>query len=324
MDGLFRKIYRSCGQLKNKFYFSHSMKTPGKILEVINLDVRFLHDGQWNQAVKKLSFSLYKGETLGIVGESGSGKSVTSMVLMRLFEDTTNIEISGEAYFYADGKTIDLLNCPRSEMEQLRGNRMAMIFQEPMTALNPVNSCGSQVAEVLIKHRGMSKKEAKIKTIDLFAEVELPDPVAMFKRYPHQLSGGQKQRVMIAMAMSCDPLFLIADEPTTALDVTVQKRILKLLDNLQKKAEMGLLFITHDLGVIADIADRILVLYKGNKVEEGTVIQIFNEPKHAYTHGLLACRPPLDKFLETLPTVEDFLQNKSVSLKERTLKEKPG
>jgi peptide/nickel transport system ATP-binding protein len=293
------------------------MPKPEKILEVKNLNVRFLHEGRWINAVNDLSFTLYQGETLGLVGESGSGKSVTSMVLMRLYEETANIEVTGEARFFCCGKTYDLLNCDISEIQKLRGNQMAMIFQEPMTALNPVKTCGSQVAEALLIHRNISKKEAKKQSIALFNQVELPEPDKMYKRYPHQLSGGQKQRVMIAMAMSCNPTFLIADEPTTALDVTVQKKILSLLKNLQVKYNMGMLFITHDLGVIAEIADRVMVMYNGDLIEEGSVDQIFSYPQTPYTKGLLACRPSLDKFELKLPTVEDFLSGREIETSER-------
>jgi peptide/nickel transport system ATP-binding protein len=293
------------------------MKSSEIILEVKDLNIRFRHGDVWNDAVKSLSFSLFKGETLGLVGESGSGKSVTSMALMRLFKRSKNIEISGEAIFYLNDEAIDLLNCDEMLIEKLRGDRISMIFQEPMTALNPVKTCGSQVAEVLIKHLKVKKEEAFQLTIDLFEKVELPEAKKMFKRFPHELSGGQKQRVMIAMAMSCTPSLLIADEPTTALDVTVQKHILELLSNLQTYTQTGMLFITHDLGVVSDIADRVLVLYKGDLVEEGITSEVFANPKHPYTRGLLACRPPLDKYLEHLPTVEDYLKGRSVDIKER-------
>lgn len=293
------------------------MKSSELILEVKDLSIRFKHEETWNYAVKSLSFSLFKGETLGLVGESGSGKSVTSMALMRLFKRSKNIEITGEAIFYLDDEPTDLLSCDDSTIESLRGDRISMIFQEPMTALNPVKTCGSQVAEVLIKHLKVKKEEAKDLTIDLFEKVELPLPEEMFSRFPHELSGGQKQRVMIAMAMSCTPTFLIADEPTTALDVTVQKHILELLSTLQKNTQTGLLFITHDLGVVSDIADRVLVLYKGNLVEEGITKEVFSAPKHPYTQGLLACRPPLDRYLAYLPTVDDYMTGKKVNLKER-------
>ena len=294
------------------------MSQPEKILEVKNLSVRFFHEDSWFNAVNDLSFTLLKGETLGLVGESGSGKSVTSMVLMRLIESSPTIEIKGKAYFYTETGKVDLLNCYKKELQDIRGNRMAMIFQEPMSALNPVIKCGPQVTEALRIHQKITRKEAKKQTIELFKQVELPEPNKMFNRFPHQLSGGQKQRVMIAMAMSCKPLFLIADEPTTALDVTVQKKILELLSELQHSNDMGMLFITHDLGVIAEIADRVLVLFNGDLVEEAPVDEIFNNPKNPYTKGLLACRPSLDKFKLQLPTVEDFLSGREVEVGERT------
>ena len=193
-------------------------------------------------------------------------------------------------------------------MRQYRGNEIAMIFQEPMTSLNPVFTCGDQVMEAIMLHQSISQSEAKELTIKLFEEVQLPDPERIFRTYPHQISGGQKQRVMIAMAMSCQPSVLVADEPTTALDVTVQKTILELMQNLQKEHDMGILFITHDLGVIAELADKVVVMYNGNIVEQGTVWDIFNNPQHPYTKGLLACRPPLDKRYKFLPTVGDFMQ----------------
>ena len=193
-------------------------------------------------------------------------------------------------------------------MRKFRGNDIAMIFQEPMTSLNPVFTCGDQVMEAIMLHQKLDKKAAKILTIKLFEEVQLPTPERIFSTYPHQISGGQKQRVMIAMAMSCQPSVLIADEPTTALDVTVQKTILELMQKLQRERNMGILFITHDLGVIAELADKVVVMYRGKIVEQGNVWDIFNNPKHPYTKGLLACRPPLDKRYTFLPTVSDFMQ----------------
>ena len=192
-------------------------------------------------------------------------------------------------------------------MRAYRGNELAMIFQEPMTSLNPVFTCGDQVMEAIMLHQNISKSDAKKLTIKLFEEVQLPDPERIFSTYPHQISGGQKQRVMIAMAMSCQPSVLVADEPTTALDVTVQKTILELMQNLQKEHDMGIMFITHDLGVIAELADKVVVMYKGNIVEQGNVWDIFTNPQHPYTKGLLACRPPLDKRYKFLPTVSDFM-----------------
>lgn len=276
------------------------------ILNVNNLHVNFQTEDGFVNAVNGITFSLNKGETIGIVGESGSGKSVTSLSIMRLL--SPEAKISGEViYTTSEGKTVNLTQVPIKEMRKYRGNEIAMIFQEPMTSLNPVFSCGKQVAEALILHKKMNAKQAREKTITLFEKVKLPRPAQMFDAYPHQISGGQKQRVMIAMAMSCDPSILIADEPTTALDVTVQATILDLMQNLQQENNTGLIFITHDLGVVAEIADRIAVMYKGRIVEEGKVTDIFNNPKHPYTKGLLACRPPLNKRLYKLPTIRDFM-----------------
>lgn len=282
-----------------------------QLLEVKSLRTEFITEEGRNPAVKDVSFILRKGETLGIVGESGSGKSVTSLSVMRLIS-SPGIISAGEIFYNSREKgRVNLLGLKENEMRSFRGNEIAMIFQEPMTSLNPVFTCGDQVAEALILHKKLSKKEAKLQTIALFEKVELPRPDQMFSAYPHQISGGQKQRVMIAMAMSCSPQILIADEPTTALDVTVQARILELMRNLQEENGMGLLFITHDLGVIAEIADRVMVMYKGRVVEEGNVEDIFSNPRHPYTKGLLACRPPLTKRLHTLPTISDFMKEEA-------------
>ncbi|MFT5902632.1 MAG: peptide/nickel transport system ATP-binding protein, partial [Bacteroidia bacterium] len=248
-------------------------------------------------------------ETIGIVGESGSGKSVTSLSVMRLIPDPPGLISGGEILFYKDQSScVDLVKISEPEMRAIRGNDIAMIFQEPMTSLNPVFSCGDQVMEAILLHQKVNKKEAKEKTIALFKEVQLPRPEAIFDQYPHQISGGQKQRVMIAMAMSCNPSILIADEPTTALDVTVQQTILDLMLRLQREHDMGIMFITHDLGVIAELADKVVVMYKGKIVEQGPVLDIFSNPKHPYTKGLLACRPPLDVRLKRLPVVSDFMK----------------
>ena len=278
------------------------------LLEIKNLTTEFRTEDGLVKAVNDISFSVKKGETLGIVGESGSGKSVTSLSIMRLVSTPGKIS-GGELIFHPEkSDPVDLLKLSDKEIRKYRGNEIAMIFQEPMTSLNPVFTCGNQVAEALILHKNLSKREAKEKTIELFEKVTLPRPAQLFHSYPHQLSGGQKQRVMIAMAMSCDPSLLIADEPTTALDVTVQATILELMRRLQKETGMGLIFITHDLGVIAELADRIVVMYKGKIVEQGTVRELFSNPKHPYTKGLLACRPPLEKRLRILPTIGDFMK----------------
>jgi len=277
------------------------------LLEIKNLHVSFQTEDVQVDAVNDVSFFLKRGETVGIVGESGSGKTVTSLSIMRLLVPEGKIE--GEVIYHPPGKPlVNLTALPINEMRKYRGNDIAMIFQEPMTSLNPVFSCGKQVAEALIIHKKINVREARERTIALFEKVKLPRAQKLYDAYPHQLSGGQKQRVMISMAMSCDPSLLIADEPTTSLDVTVQATILKLMKDLQKENNTGLLFITHDLGVVADIADRILVMYKGKIVEEGNVSDIFFKPKHPYTKGLLACRPPLNKRMHILPTVSDFMK----------------
>jgi len=278
------------------------------LLEVKNLTTVFQTEDEVVKAVNDVSFELYPGETLGIVGESGSGKSVTSLSIMRLIADPPG-KITGGQIFYngLSAENPDLLLLSNKEIRHYRGKEIAMIFQEPMTSLNPVFTCGNQVMEAITLHQHVSKKEARKRTIELFKEVQLPRPEQMVDSYPHQLSGGQKQRVMIAMAISCKPKILIADEPTTALDVTVQKSIIELIDKLKKEMGMSIIFITHDLGVIAEIADRTLVMYKGKIVEQGKTSDIFTNPQHPYTQGLLACRPPLDKNLLRLPTMSDFV-----------------
>lgn len=280
-----------------------------KLLEVKNLVTTFKTDEGEVRAVNDVSFTLYRGETIGIVGESGSGKSVTSLSIMRLIPNPPGRIESGEILYYTeDGEVIDITKLGDKDLRRIRGNEISMIFQEPMTSLNPVYTCGDQVSEAIILHQNKTKKEADELTLKLFEQVKLPDPKRILKAYPHQLSGGQKQRVMIAMAMSCKPGILIADEPTTALDVTVQKTILNLMNDLKKEIEASIIFITHDLGVIAEIADRVIVMYKGKIVEEGNVLSIFEKPQHPYTKGLLACRPPLTKRLKVLPTVKDFMR----------------
>lgn len=280
------------------------------LLEVNNLTVDFNTEQDSFKAVNGISYSLEKGQCLGIVGESGSGKTVSSLALMRLIPHAGNIS-GGEIIFNSKkkGKTA-IQNLPEKEMRNFRGNEIAMIFQEPLTSLNPVLTCGSQVMEAIMLHQQVSKNESRNRTVELFKKVKLPRPETILDAYPHQLSGGQKQRVMIAMAMSCNPSLLIADEPTTALDVTVQKTILELMKELQEENGMSILFISHDLGVIAEIAEKALVMYKGDIVEQGNILDIFSNPQHPYTRGLLACRPPLDKRLHILPTVKDFLDEK--------------
>lgn len=279
------------------------------ILEVKQLETQFRSGGKIVKAVDDTSFHVRKGQVVGIVGESGSGKSVTSLSIMRLIPDPPGKITHGEIWFKRKtGDKVNLLALSEKQMRTIRGNEIAMIFQEPMTSLNPVFTCGNQVMEALQLHQKLTEKQARQRTIELFNEVQLPNPEQMLKSYPHQLSGGQKQRVMIAMAMSCNPSLLIADEPTTALDVTIQATVLKLMQRFQREYNMGMIFITHDLGVIAEIADYVLVMYHGKIVEQGNVEDIFLRPQHPYTKGLLACRPRLDVKLRVLPTVLDFME----------------
>ena len=300
----------------------------GTLLNIKNLKVSFLRDGEWNEAVHGVSFEVPKGKTLGIVGESGSGKSVSNLAVMRLLNEKQS-KISADE-ITLDGK--DILHLTENQMHDIRGKRIAMIFQEPMTSLNPVFQCGFQVTEAILAHEDITEDAAKARTISLFKKVMLPRPEAIYKSYPHELSGGQKQRVMIAMALACNPELLIADEPTTALDVTVQKEILKLLKDLQKStsknpknpknpedpkdpkdpkssenSQMSMIFISHDLGVVSEVSDYILVMHDGKVVEYGEAREILNNPKDPYTKGLLACRPPMDYRLKRLPIVKEFL-----------------
>ncbi len=280
------------------------------LLEVKNLVTQFKTEEGTTTAVNDVSFEIYRGETVGIVGESGSGKSVTCLSLMRLIPNPPGKIIGGQMLYHGREGTVDLVTLPEPDMRRYRGNEIGMIFQEPMTSLNPVFTCGDQVMEAITLHQNVSRREARERTLELFEKVQLPDPKRMADSYPHQLSGGQKQRVMIAMAMSCNPGILVADEPTTALDVTVQKTILDLMSDLKSRINSSIIFITHDLGVIAEVADRVIVMYKGRIVEQGSVMEIFSNPQHPYTKGLLACRPPLGKRLSKLPVIADFMEEK--------------
>lgn len=282
------------------------------LVDIKNLSVDFIAESETTHALKNISLSVNRGEVVALVGESGSGKSVTSLSILQLLPSPPAKYVSGEILFSEKGESnIDLLKRNRNEMQDIRGNKIAMIFQEPMTSLNPVLTCGNQVMEAIQLHKKISTNEAKQETIKWFEKVKLPDPVNIFKRYPHQLSGGQKQRVMIAMAMCCEPSLLICDEPTTALDVTVQKTILQLIKELQQQSNMGVIFITHDLGVVAEIADRAVVMYKGEIVEQNSLKEIFTSPQHSYTKALLACRPVNHERGKRLPVVSDFLDIRS-------------
>ncbi len=277
------------------------------LLNIENLSVNFVTQGETTQAVKNVTLKVSAGEILALVGESGSGKSVTALSVLQLLPKPPAQFASGQIFFIDGNKTVDLLSLHYKSLQQIRGNRIAMIFQEPMTSLNPVINCGSQVMEVLLQHKKINTSRAKAKTIEWFEKVKLPDPQKMFDRYPHQLSGGQKQRVMIAMAMCCEPALLICDEPTTALDVTVQKAILQLIKDLQQETGMGVLFISHDLGVVAEIAYRVAIMYQGEIVEQNHAKPIFENPQHNYTKALIACRPASHPKGEKLPVISDFL-----------------
>jgi peptide/nickel transport system ATP-binding protein len=287
------------------------------LLTVDDLGISFRTERGVNRAVEHISFNVYAGKTVAIVGESGSGKSVSSLSVMQLLNKNRAVFDSGSFHFDTSITPSEELQPTDEILSELRGKYIAMIFQEPMTSLNPVMTCGEQVAEMLRQHKSISHSEARQRTIALFNEVKLPRAEEMFDQYPHQLSGGQRQRVMIAMAISCEPKILIADEPTTALDVTVQSSILELLRSLQSKYNMGMIFITHDLGVVADIADDIVVMQRGKIVEKGIAKDVLTNPQHPYTKGLLACRPVMGQKVARLKTVSDFL-NPSTSTEHNT------
>ncbi|MBS1639421.1 MAG: ABC transporter ATP-binding protein [Bacteroidetes bacterium] len=285
------------------------------LLSINNLRVSFSNGNEKNTALHNITIEVKKGETVAVVGESGSGKSITSLAVLQLLPSPPANFESGEIILNNDNESIDLLHANNKIIRTIRGKKIAMIFQEPMSSLNPVITCGKQVMEAITTHQTISAQAAKIKTIELFKQVQLPNPELIFNRYPHEISGGQKQRVMIAMAMSCEPELLICDEPTTALDVTVQKNILELINNLKQQNNMSVIFISHDLSVVAEIADRIIVMYKGKIVEENITKEIFINPQHAYTQALLQCRPSKHLKGERLPVVSDFLGEKNTENK---------
>jgi peptide/nickel transport system ATP-binding protein len=295
------------------------------LLQIQNLSIDFISENEIVSAVKNISLHLDRGEILALVGESGSGKSVTALSLLQLLPSPPAIYTNGKVLFSENGyTTIDILclnnrnsrslqqtsgntNQKKQKIRDIRGSRIAIIFQEPMTSLNPVIKCGKQIMEAILVHKNVTKEEAKKQTLDWFSKVDLPNPEQLYHKYPHQLSGGQKQRVMIAMAMCCHPSLLICDEPTTALDVTVQKTILQLIKQLQQEQNLGVLFITHDLGVVSEISDRVAIMYKGEVLEQNTTRNIFRSPQHPYTKALIACRPSLHSKGIRLPIVDDFL-----------------
>lgn len=259
------------------------------LLEIEDLAVEFLTDHGWVRVVDGVSFRVGAGETLGLVGESGSGKTVTSLSVMQLIPRPPGRIVGGSIRF--EGR--ELLGLPEPELEALRGDAIAMVFQESMTSLNPAFTIGDQIGEVVRRHRGVSRREARIRALEVLELVQIPDPEARIDAYPHEFSGGMRQRAAIAMALACDPKLLIADEPTTALDVTVQAQVLDLLRSLQQRLGMGILFVTHNLGVVADLCDRVTVMYAGRIVETANVFDLFERPRHPYTEGLLAAMPQL-------------------------------
>lgn len=275
------------------------------LLDIKNLRVSFQNENEIFTAVDDVSFRIEKGKFTAVVGESGSGKSLTALSVLQLLPEKANS--SGKIIFNADEQSTELIDLESEIMKEISGNMISMIFQEPMTALNPLLKCGYQVAEVLLIHKKMARKEAKAKTLELFSAVELPHPEKIFNAYPHQISGGQKQRVMIAMAIACNPKLLIADEPTTALDVRVQKSIMNLLKKLQIQFDMSVLLITHDLELVAEVADDVVVLYKGKIMETGATNEILRNPVNAYTKGLLLCKPKPASKGKRLPVLSDFI-----------------
>jgi oligopeptide/dipeptide ABC transporter ATP-binding protein len=270
-----------------------------ELLEIKSLNVRFIGGGRETEVISDLCLSLGRRETLGIVGESGSGKSVTSLAIMGLLPPGTSM-VKGQILL--DGR--DLLQLSKHELESVRGNRIAMIFQEPMTSLNPIHPVGRQIAESVLLHSGATKKEAMARALELLTLCGIPDPQQRMKEYPHQLSGGMRQRVMIAIALACDPELLIADEPTTALDVTIQAQILELMKALKRDRDMSILMITHDLGIVYDFCDRVAVVYTGELVESAPAALLFQEPLHPYTEGLIAALPRLDHPADRLEAIE--------------------
>lgn len=276
-----------------------------KLLDITDLHVSFVSNQMEKEIIHGISYQLFENEILGVVGESGSGKSVSSLALLGLLPKGISKITKGSIYF----KGQDLTHLSDKEFQALRGNEIAMIFQEPMSSLNPSMRCGEQVIEILLQHTSLSQKEGKQKTLELFEKVKLPNPERVYKAYPHEISGGQKQRVMIAMAIACNPKILVADEPTTALDVTVQKEIILLLKHLQATEGMSIIFISHDLSLVSEISDRILVMYQGQIVEQGPVKDIFLAPKETYTKALINSKPALDVRLKKLPTIQDFIND---------------
>ncbi|MBT3208340.1 MAG: ABC transporter ATP-binding protein [Bacteroidetes bacterium] len=278
------------------------------LLKLKNINIAFKTENGTKPVAESLNFSMDRGEVVGIVGESGSGKSITALSIIGLLPKKAGVS-SGEILFYENNNPVDLLKLSEIEKQHYRGKRISMIFQEPMTSLNPVMKCGEQIVEAIVQHQNLSSKKAKQIALKLLEDVQIPRPKEIMKSYPHQLSGGQRQRIMIAIALSCNPEIIIADEPTTALDVSVQKNIIELLKSLQKKYKLGILFISHDLSVVSNIAQKLLVMYKGKIVEQGDCSEILKNPQHEYTKALLACRPPLNERPKRLFSISNFIDS---------------
>lgn len=308
------KKYNKEKKLKNvpESYYTTTMSNEDNILEFHNLQTHFFTDTGTVKAVDGVSFNIPKGSTVGVVGESGCGKSVTSLSIMRLLQGPQGQIVGGEIRFNNKntGKAIDITRLPMSEMQKIRGNEISMIFQEPMTSLNPVFTIGAQLAEPIELHNPkMKKKEVEVKVIELLKLVGIADAEGVINRYPHELSGGMKQRIVIAMALCCDPKLIVADEPTTALDVTIQAQVLELLHDLKHKINASIMLITHDLGVVASMCDYVVVMYAGRVIEKGTVHEIFKDPKHPYTVGLIKSLPSLNAGNEKLYSIPGNVPN---------------
>ncbi len=310
-----RKITSEIEKKRNRKHIPESeyvtqMKNPDNCVEFDNVHTYFFTDIGTVKAVDGVSFEVPQGKTVGIVGESGCGKSVTSLSLMQLVQRPSGQTVEGEIRFNDGERTINVVNAPASAMQKLRGNKMSMIFQEPMTSLNPVFRIGAQVDEVIALHNpDMTPEQVKARTIEMLQMVGIANKEGVYQMYPHELSGGMRQRIMIAMALACDPKLIIADEPTTALDVTIQAQILDLLRNLKDKINSSIMLITHDLGVVAEMADYVVVMYAGRVIEKGTAREIFKDPRHPYTIGLMKSKPVVGKHVDKLYNIPGNVPN---------------
>ncbi|MBE5855298.1 MAG: ABC transporter ATP-binding protein [Lachnospiraceae bacterium] len=310
-----RKITSEIEKKRNRKFIPEeeyvtNMKNPENCVEFDNVHTYFFTDIGTVKSVDGVSFDVPQGKTVGIVGESGCGKSVTSLSLMQLVQRPTGQTVEGEIRFNDGERTINVVNAPNEVMQKLRGNKMSMIFQEPMTSLNPVFRVGDQIDEVIALHNpNMSKEDVKARTIEMLQMVGIANKEGVYSMYPHELSGGMRQRIMIAMALACDPKLIIADEPTTALDVTIQAQILDLLRNLKDKINSSIMLITHDLGVVAEMADYVVVMYAGRVVEKGTAREIFKDPRHPYTIGLMNSKPVVGKHVDKLYSIPGSVPN---------------